>query len=113
MRPRLLRLLLNGKSLVILIKFNDPIPFRIINMIGKYQTAFRIDASLDDLCKTAAIKDVITEDQGNLVIFNETFPDHESLGKPVWDLLGSIGKGTSQLRSVTQQFFKMWQIIGG
>ncbi|CAN5714619.1 hypothetical protein BH18ACT7_BH18ACT7_25610 [soil metagenome] len=92
---------------MIFIKLYYPISSRVAYGIGEYDSAVRVRRLLQYLGKSAAIKDIITQNQSHTISANKIFPYHKSLGKAIWFFLYRIVQTTTPLPPITKQADKL------
>ena len=58
-------------------------------------------------------EEVVTKDQGDRLVPNEVFPDHEGLGDAARGRLFRIGNGEPKVASVAEESLNRWKVARG
>ena len=82
-------------------------------MVGKDHAAFRVVVFQQQLLQTGSVKYIIPKDKRRFVVPDKLFPDDKCLRKAIGNGLFGITEAAADLAAVTQQFFKIREVIRG
>lgn len=110
---RILRFFLDGESFFIRIEFDDPVPFRIMDMVSEYGSPVRVHARLQNIFQVGTVEYIVTEYQADFFGSDKFFSDDECLGEPIRFYLFLIFESASEFASVSEEVPEPREIVWG
>ena len=110
-RLRLCRFFFNRNGFALFIEFNDAEPFRIIDIIAKYRSPFRISCSLLQMTgQPSTVENIIAQNHSTRFPGNEFFTENKGLSQSIWRRLHLITQMDTITGPISQEPFKIRQI---
>ena len=107
------RLLLEADHAVLLVEFHHTVALGIADVVGVDHGSVDVGVVPQDAAETPAVKDVVAQHEGHLVVADEFFAEDESLGEPIGHLLLDEAEAAAPLAAVTEQALEARQVVRG
>ena len=113
MRLRSLGLLLDRKYTALRIELDHPITLGILDRVSEDRRPRRESAGLTQhALETLPVEDVVSQDQGHVVVPDEVSADEESLGQSARTRLDGISDREANLAPVLEHALEIPDVIG-
>lgn len=112
-----LRLLLQRERLAIRTDLDHAKTSGVVNGVAEnHGSTHALDlaaSNAQDVTEAGSVEDIVTQNEGDRVVADEVGADDERLSQTIGMLLHSVGDGEADLRPITEELLKGWNVSRG